>query len=86
MVTVVEGDKKAPFSIATTPRCRGGRNSFLWGAPLYTRCVPCWELSKELSSTIFKVFGMVQPGIEPRSPGPLVNIKSKLNSYKYYYV
>ena len=28
-------------------------------------------LSKEVSSTIFKVFGMMRPGIEPRSPGPL---------------
>ena len=35
LVTVVEGDPKAPFSIATTPRCRGGRNSFPWIAPLY---------------------------------------------------
>ena len=24
LVTLVEGDPKAPFSIATTPRCRGG--------------------------------------------------------------
>ena len=30
-------------------------------------------LSKEVSSTILKVFGMTQPGIEPRSPGPLAN-------------
>ena len=35
MVTVVEGDRKAPFSIATTPRCCGGRFSFPWIAPLY---------------------------------------------------
>ena len=34
-MTVVEGDQKAPFSIATTLRCRGGRNSFPWIAPLY---------------------------------------------------
>ena len=27
LVTVVKGDPKAPFSIATTPRCRGGRYS-----------------------------------------------------------
>ena len=27
LATVVEGDQKAPFSIASTPRCRGGRNS-----------------------------------------------------------
>ena len=30
-------------------------------------------LSKEASSTIFWVFGMTQPGIEPRFPGPLAN-------------
>ena len=28
LTTIVEGDPKAPFSIATTPRCRGGCNSF----------------------------------------------------------
>ena len=33
----------------------------------------CWALSKEVSSTIFKVLGMTQPGIELRSPRPLVN-------------
>ena len=32
--TVVEGDPKAPFSIATTPRCSGGNYSFPWIAPL----------------------------------------------------
>ena len=36
LATVAEGDQKAPFSIATTPRCRGGRYSF----PLYPRYVP----------------------------------------------
>ena len=34
----------------------------------------CWVLSKEVSSTIFKVFGMTQPGIEPRSPRPYICI------------
>ena len=29
LATVVEGDPKAPFSITTTPRCRGGHYSFL---------------------------------------------------------
>ena len=44
-------------------------------------------LSKEVSSTIFWVFGMTRPGIEPRSPGPLANIlttrpmSGKLNEY-----
>ena len=33
----------------------------------------CWVLNKEVSSTIFKVFGMTRPGIEPRFLGPLSN-------------
>ena len=37
------------------------------------RTSQCWVLSKEVSSTIFKVFGMTRPGIEPRSPSPLAN-------------
>ena len=32
--TGIEGDQKAPFSIATTPRCRRERYSFPWIAPL----------------------------------------------------
>ena len=40
LMTVVEGGQKASFSIATTPRCRGGRYSFPWIAPLYSRRVP----------------------------------------------
>ena len=35
LATVVEDDQKAPFSIATTPRCKEGRYSFPWIAPLY---------------------------------------------------
>ena len=34
------GDQEVPFSIATTPRCKGGRYSFLWIAPLYPWSVP----------------------------------------------
>ena len=34
MATGDEGNPKDPFSIATTPRCRGGRYSFPWIAPL----------------------------------------------------
>ena len=36
LTTVVKVYLKAPFSIATTLRCRGGRNSFPWIAPLYS--------------------------------------------------
>ena len=72
LVTIVEGDLKAPFSIATTPKCMGGRYSFPWVAPIYSWYVPNNAvLSKEASSTIFWVFGMTRPGIEPRSPGPI---------------
>ena len=40
LATVVEGDQKAPFSIATTPRCMGGRYSFRCITPLYPWYVP----------------------------------------------
>ena len=40
MATVDEGDQKAPFSIATTPKCRRGRYSFPWIAALYPWYVP----------------------------------------------
>ena len=40
LATVVEGDQKAPFSIATKLRCRGGCYSFPWTAPLYPQYVP----------------------------------------------
>ena len=35
LATVVEGETKASFSIATTPRCRGERYSFPWIGLLY---------------------------------------------------
>ena len=40
LATLVKGDTKAPLSIATTPRCRGGRYSFRWIVPLYRWSVP----------------------------------------------
>ena len=40
LATLVEGDPKAPFSIATTPMCRGRRYSFPQIAPLYPRSLP----------------------------------------------
>ena len=42
-------------------------------------------LSKVVSSTIFKVFGMTRPGIEPRSPGPLANTLTAGKSRKVLY-
>ena len=35
LVTVVKGDQKASFSLASTPKYRGSPNSFRWITPLY---------------------------------------------------
>ena len=35
LATLVEGNPKALFLIATIPMCRGGRYSVSWIAPLY---------------------------------------------------
>ena len=40
---------------------------------LLKRTIYCWVLSKAVSSTIFKVFCMTWPGIEPKSPRPFAN-------------
>ena len=69
------GDQKAPFSIATTPRCIGGHYSFPRIAPLYFWYIPCIaECLARRHQVPFSKSCMTQPGIEPRSPGPLVNI------------
>ena len=74
-IVVVEGDPKVPFSIATTPRCKGRCYFFPWIAELYPRYVhynaECW--ARRYQVHFLKVFGMTRPGIEPWSPGPLVN-------------
>ena len=40
LVSIVEGDPKAPFSLATTSRCMGECYSFPWITPLYPWLVP----------------------------------------------
>ena len=40
LATIVEGEPKATFSIPTTPRCKGGRYSIPWIAPLYPWSLP----------------------------------------------
>ena len=40
LVNIVEGDPKTPFSLAITPKYRGGHNSFPWIALLYPWSVP----------------------------------------------
>ena len=76
LATLAERDPKVPFLIATTLKCRGGHYSIPWIPPLYP-----WSLLLMLSVKqgsikyhfFFWVFGMIQPGIEPRSPRPLVS-------------
>ena len=40
LATLVKSDPKAPFSIDTTSRCRGGYYSIPWIAPLYPWSLP----------------------------------------------
>ena len=40
VMILVEGDLKAPFSIATTPKCRGGCYSIPWITSLYSWSLP----------------------------------------------
>ena len=74
LATLVEGNLKAPFSIATTLRFKEGRY-FPWIAPLILDLYHLMPSVKATSSTFFFfwVFSMTQPQIEPWSPGPLVN-------------
>ena len=67
LATIVEDDPKAPFSITTTPRCRGkALLIYLHCSTLLSiRTLLCWVLCKEVLRTIFWVFGMTRPGIEP---------------------
>ena len=68
---MVEGYQKASFSIAITNCvCRGLLISLDCSTLPSIHILYCWVLSKEVSSTIFKVFGMTRPGIESRSPRP----------------
>ena len=55
------------FSIATTPRCRGRRYSFPWTAPIFplVHTLYCWELSKDVSSTILKSLVWHDLGLDP---------------------
>ena len=70
-MTFVEGDMKAPFSIATRPRCREGDTPFP-GFFHFTLDPFLIMLSVKQGRTKYH-FGMTRPGIEPRSFRPLAN-------------
>ena len=61
LATSVEGDQKAPFLIATTPKYKWRSYSIPSIAPHYYWSLPFW------------VFGMTRPVIESWYPGPLAN-------------
>ena len=67
LVSVVEGDLKVSFSIATTLRCRGGCYSFPWIAPLtldlylIMLSVKQWGIRYH-----FFFFCMTRPEIDPQ--------------------
>ena len=71
LATVVEGDLKAPFSIATKSRCRGGHYFLPRIPPLYPWYVSsnaeCWTRKYQVP-----FFGMTRPRTEPWCPRPLV--------------
>ena len=74
-VTVFEDNQYALSSIANTLRFREALLLSLDCSTLpLVHAFYCWVLSKEIWSINFKVFGMTRPGIEPKSPGPLLNI------------
>ena len=76
LATLVEGDQKAPFSIANTLRWRGGYYSFTWIAPLYPWYVPyiaeCY--ARRYQVPFLKSLVWRDLGLNPWSPRPLANI------------
>ena len=75
LATVVDGDLRGPFSIATTLGCRGRHYSFpgLLHFILDTYLIMLSVKQGGSKYHFLKVFGMTRLGIEPRSPGPLAN-------------
>ena len=67
LVNVVEGDAKVPFSLATSPRCRGMDNSFPWLAP-FTH-----DPNMMLNVLDASLLSMTQLAIESRILRPLAN-------------
>ena len=71
LATIVEGNPKAPFSIATTPMCRGGRYSFpgllyftLDSVPYNAEC-----LARRHQVPFFESLVWLDLGLNPGLPG-----------------
>ena len=69
LATLVEGSPKAHFSIATTPRCREGRYSIPWIAPLYPWSLPLnAEYSRWYLVPFFESLVWLDLGLNPSLP------------------
>ena len=70
LVILVESDRKAPFSIATTPRCRGGWYSIPWFATLYPWSLlynaECWARRHQVP--FFASLEWLDLGLNPGLP------------------
>ena len=72
--TVAKSDPKTPFSITTTPRCKGGHYLFSWIVPLTPDPYLIMLSVKQGGIKYhFWVFDRTRPGIERQSNGPLAN-------------
>ena len=88
---LVEGDLKASFSIASTPRCREGYYSIPWIASLYPWSIPynadC--LVREHQVAFFEYLVWLDLGLNPSLPDhwqtlySLDHVWSRLNSPVY---
>ena len=86
LMTLVEGDPKALFSIAT-PRCRGASTPF-FGLLHFILDPYLIMLSVKQGGYkyYFWVFGLNQPGIQSRSSGPLASTSEYLKPNYLYWI
>ena len=82
-----QGRTEGSFSIATTPKCMWGCYSFSWIASLtLDSSLNCCALSKYATSTIFWVFGMTQPRIQPLVAQTSANTWTMMLIGQYIYI
>ena len=91
LLTLVKGDPKAPFSIATTPKCSGGCYSIPWIAPLYPWSLPynaeCW--ARQYQVIFFESLIWLDLGLNPGLPDhwrTLYSLGHWLDIYIYIYI
>ena len=73
LATVFKGDQKASFQLLLHWGVGEGTTPFPGLLHFKLDMYLILLRDKQGGIKFFKVFGMTQPGIEPRSPGPLAN-------------